>query len=166
MKNILLIRHAKSDWSHSLPDFDRALSSRGRHDAERMGKVIRPLIKTPCLFLASSSQRTRETVQRLVDSLDDSIVKTRFTDQLYLANSSTIKHLIKKHLGAVNSLIVIAHNPGMDDVVENLAGYTPPLTENGKLMTTCAVAFFQASDTDLSLSKPELRQVIRPKDIY
>jgi hypothetical protein len=39
--------------------------------------------------------------------------------------------------------MVIAHNPGMDDLVNYLASEPPLLSINGKLMVTCVVAVFQ-----------------------
>ncbi len=41
MKNIILIRHAKSDWNNeNLTDFERPLNSRGLRDAEFMSSKL------------------------------------------------------------------------------------------------------------------------------
>ena len=41
MKELLLIRHAKSNWSNALmDDFDRPLNERGNSDAPRMAKIL------------------------------------------------------------------------------------------------------------------------------
>ena len=44
MKQILLLRHAKSSWEdEGLKDFDRPLASRGLKDAPLMGKFLRKI---------------------------------------------------------------------------------------------------------------------------
>ena len=41
MKNLLIMRHAKSSWEFTdLSDHDRPLNNRGKRDAPRMGKVL------------------------------------------------------------------------------------------------------------------------------
>jgi phosphohistidine phosphatase len=42
MKELLLVRHAKSDWGDpSLDDFDRPLNGRGKRDAPVMAEKIK-----------------------------------------------------------------------------------------------------------------------------
>ena len=62
MKQLLLLRHAKSSWDDpALADFDRPLALRGRKDAQRMGREIAVRGWLPQRALVSPAARTRET---------------------------------------------------------------------------------------------------------
>ena len=65
MKKLSIIRHAKSDWSHNLPDMDRPISQRGRNDADVMSNVIQDLNLEPQIIFSSPATRTIQTYQRL-----------------------------------------------------------------------------------------------------
>ena len=42
MKELLVLRHAKSSWKHAgLDDHDRPLNKRGQRNAPRMGQLLR-----------------------------------------------------------------------------------------------------------------------------
>jgi len=64
MKTLLILRHAKSSWSEEdLSDHDRPLNKRGRHDAPKMGELIRKKGLQPQLIICSGAKRARETVE-------------------------------------------------------------------------------------------------------
>ena len=64
-------------------------------------------------------------------------------------------------------LLILAHNPGMDDAVEYLASTPPLLSAGGKLMTTCAVACFQLGSVDALKKRGQgkLQHLFRPGEI-
>jgi len=128
MKKLYIIRHAKSSWdSDAKSDFDRPLNKRGKRDAPLMGEVLKELDVMPDLILASSAKRTTMTALILAEKIgyDEEIV---FEDDLYLASDSEIDGFIKRVDDSINSLFVIAHNPGVtnfinrftDDYISNL----------------------------------------------
>jgi phospholipase C len=56
MKRLLVLRHAKSSWKDpDLPDHDRPLNKRGRHDALLMGKLLKYEDLKPDLIISSSA---------------------------------------------------------------------------------------------------------------
>jgi phosphohistidine phosphatase len=61
MKNLLLLRHAKSAWPDGVEDHDRPLAERGRRDAPRMGAYMADVGIEPNVALVSSARRTQET---------------------------------------------------------------------------------------------------------
>uniref|UniRef100_UPI0035189862 SixA phosphatase family protein n=1 Tax=Nioella sp. TaxID=1912091 RepID=UPI0035189862 len=65
MKRLILMRHAKSDWSLGQPDAARPLNARGQRSAEAMGDWLREKGYLPDQILCSSAQRTRETLDLL-----------------------------------------------------------------------------------------------------
>ena len=171
MIDLLLMRHAKSDWGTFTADIDRPLNARGRRDAEAMGMLLQQREIIPQRMVVSAAQRTRETADQLLKYLPlnrDSVIIDR---DLYLADRETLCEIIELYTsGSARSgqrLLILAHNPGMDDAVQYLSASRPPLSGNGKLMTTSAVAYFQLASSD-AVSKPGQGQLInlfRPKEI-
>ncbi len=167
MFELLLMRHAKSDWSSHTPDIDRPLNGRGRDDAIRMGAYLNQQGIAPDTMVVSVAERTRETARLLLNSLrldDKNII---FDSQLYLADRETLSDVIELYASDDQCLLILAHNPGMDYLVSYLASIAPPLSANGKLMTTCALAHFRLESLD-ALTKPgqaELLHLIRAANL-
>ena len=70
MKNLLVMRHAKSDWSQQADDFDRPLNKRGRGDLPHVARMLGTVESgLPDLVISSSSQRARETATGVVQAL-------------------------------------------------------------------------------------------------
>ena len=121
MKRLILMRHAKSDWSGGPSnDHDRPLNARGRKAAVALGVWLRDNGLVPDLVLCSSAMCTRETFVRL--DLPDT-VETRFDRRLYLASED----IILRNLGAAkgDSILMLGHNPGIGAAAEAVLG-TPP----------------------------------------
>ena len=63
MKNLLLMRHAKSSWANpDLIDFDRGLNDSGNRAAQAMATHLSQEMPLPDMIICSSAQRTRETL--------------------------------------------------------------------------------------------------------
>lgn len=167
MFELMLMRHAKSDWRSHSADIDRPLNSRGNRNAVRMGAYLNRVNLVPDLMVVSKARRTQETAELLTNNLPVSEERIIIDESLYLASRKTLIEIIEQYERDDQRLLVLAHNPGMDDLVSYLASAAPSLSERGKLMTTCAVACFAIGSLD-ALKKPglgELQNLIRPKEI-
>ncbi len=166
MKRLILMRHAKSDWSQGgLTDFERPLNKRGVNDSSKMGKWMANHVELPDVILCSTARRTQQTMQLLLLGLMSSGIDTNDIEQyhfesMYLGSSGTLKQLIHLHINQHESIMLIGHNPGMEGLLLN---YCPnaPLTHNGKLMTTANIAVIEFDD----LLNPTLLAYQRPKDL-
>ena len=69
MFELILMRHAKSDWHSHTADIDRPLNERGAADAVRMGARLKQLNLVPDTMVVSSAQRTQETADLLLNNL-------------------------------------------------------------------------------------------------
>jgi len=133
LKQLFIIRHAKSSWdSDAKSDFDRPLNNRGRRDAPLMGEVLKELDILPNLILSSSAKRTTMTALILAEKIgyDKEII---FEDDLYLASDSEIYDMIKRVDDSVDSLFLIAHNPGVTNFINR---FTDDYISN---MPTCGI---------------------------
>ena len=105
MNQLLILRHAKSDWTTGEKDFDRPLNDRGRAAATAMGPVVRGF--APDLVLCSPSKRTSETLTRL--ELDCPV---KFDDRIYGGSVERLLEVIGEYDDAA-TLMIIGHMPGV-----------------------------------------------------
>ena len=119
MKTLLLLRHAKSDWSDpSLSDHERVLNKRGRRSAPAIGDWIREQGLAPDQILSSDSARTRETWDRTgLSGAPD------YHRSLYLAEAQSMLYALSGATGA--RVMMIGHNPGIGAMAESLARTRP-----------------------------------------
>jgi phosphohistidine phosphatase len=121
-RTLLLLRHAKSSWDDAaLSDHDRPLAPRGERAARLIASHLRAEGIIPALVLCSSARRTRETLAALQPVLGES-TEVRIEDRLYGAGATTILAILRAVDAAVSSVMVIGHNPGLEDVAVALAG--------------------------------------------
>lgn len=126
MKRVIVMRHAKSDWSGTaMTDHDRALNKRGRSSAVALGNWLRDIDLTPDTILCSSAMRTRETLLRL--NLAEPETDTTTTRDLYLASEDQILAALQRAKGAC--VLIIGHNPGIGTFAANILGATHPHPE-------------------------------------
>lgn len=123
MRQLLLLRHAKSSWDDPrLPDHDRSLNERGRSDAAAMGGKMRSLGLSPDIVLVSSARRTLETLALIEPFEDSPVVDTM--DALYLAPARKLIDILHAVPETARSVLVIGHNPGLHNLALTLAGPT------------------------------------------
>jgi phosphohistidine phosphatase SixA len=74
----------------------------------------------PDLILSSDSQRTQETYEAMSDGFADE-VPVEFHRSMYHAGLQAILHEAPGVPDDVNTLMVLGHNPGWEEVVERLS---------------------------------------------
>ncbi|MDJ0942956.1 MAG: histidine phosphatase family protein [Kiloniellales bacterium] len=122
MPTLMLLRHAKSDWSDpALADFDRPLNKRGRRAAPLIGRHLRKQGLIPDLVLCSSALRARQTWE-LVSAELKAEVPIKFLRSLYLAPPSRLLATVQRQPKKVERLMMVGHNPGMENLAAHLAG--------------------------------------------
>jgi phosphohistidine phosphatase len=163
-----LLRHGKSSWSdETLADVDRPLAPRGERAAKRIGKYMRRQQIRPALVLCSPSLRTRQTLEAIEGSLGtDSTVKV--VPELYAASEQELLGALRTVPDSVNSVLVIGHNPGLQQLAVALAsrgGDVPRLEEK---FPTGALATLVARSGSWSALKPgdaELVDYVVPRQL-
>jgi len=120
MRRLILLRHAKSDWSAlGAPDRTRELAPRGRESAAKIGAYMARHALIPDLALCSTATRARQTWDLMAESFSDR-PPTTYDDRLYEVGAKTILDVIKETKPDVHVLTVIGHNPGLHDLAELL----------------------------------------------
>ncbi|MDX8448324.1 SixA phosphatase family protein [Mesorhizobium captivum] len=168
MRQLLILRHGKSSWDDpKLEDFDRPLAPRGLKTAPLMGRELSRRGWLPKLALVSPALRTRDTWRLVAQELPKH-VPAEFADELYEAAPAAI--LARVRQAKASSLIVIGHNPGLQNFVLRLAGAGSDADVFKKVeakFPTAALARFAVKDdwANLDFGGARLTHCVRPKDL-
>ncbi len=177
MHRLILMRHAKSDWNTTAKtDFDRPLTTRGIRDVPRMADWLRRNALMPNSIACSSAVRTRQTAELLTagrDAMgDDAVGNIEYHDALYHAGQAELLRIAQSLLKSERRVMIIGHNPGLDGLLRYLCGRQLPYTNNGKLMTTAAIAVIglagfepPAGRAGLNAGAGRLEHLVRPKSL-
>lgn len=163
MKRLILMRHAKSDWSGGpSSDHDRPLNPRGRNASANLGDWLRATALIPDQILCSSAIRTRETCLRL--KLPDS-VDLHETKTLYLASAEQILTALKAATG--DTVLMIGHNPGIGMAAEAILSAPPDHSQFRQYPTgaTLVADFDTDSWEQVAWGKANARHFVVPRDL-
>ena len=123
MRQLLLLRHAKSSWDDpKLPDRERKLNARGRRAAATMRRAMRELGLVPDLVLVSPARRTLETLEALEPWDETPLIEP--IEALYPGSAAQLLAALHGVADVVRSVLLIGHNPGLHELGVMLTG--PP----------------------------------------
>ena len=170
MKQLLLLRHAKSSREDpELDDFDRPLAPRGLNAAPRIGREIATRGWLPQSVLSSPAKRTRETWSLVAAELPDPATVT-FPKALYMATPERLLTQVRKIPESVTALLVIGHNPGLEQFARRLAASDSEpeaLARLAEKFPTAALVrlVYDGAWAGLDFASARLTHFLRPKDI-
>jgi phosphohistidine phosphatase len=117
MKTLSLLRHAKSSWDDPVErDFDRPLNGRGHRAARRMGEWLRAEGLQFDRIIASPALRIRQTIEGVETGLGQRLPIEQ-DKRIYMASAATLFDLVRECPDSVSHLLVIGHNPGLEDLL-------------------------------------------------
>ena len=120
MLRLMLLRHAKSDWSSSgTQDTARPLTQRGETAARLMGGYMARHSLIPQRVLCSPARRTRETWAGIAAQWPTG-VEVIFDERLYAATPQMLLSVVRSQDAAARTLLVIGYNPGLQEAAELL----------------------------------------------
>ena len=164
---LFLLRHAKAGWAlPGVRDFDRPLDASGQADAEATGLAMRACGYVPDLTLCSNAKRARETLEGIAGHTDTG--RVLFFDKLYSEDAAGYLQLINDN-GTSGSVLVIGHNPMMEDLAMAVSGDGDDLaraTLNAGFPTSgLAVIGFAESLREAAPGKGFLEAFFTPADL-
>lgn len=123
MKQLILLRHAKSSWDYPhINDYDRPLNERGKRDAPKMAQWLSSQTIKADLIISSGAERAKNTAIAFQAIIN---IPLEIDDNLYHAGRSKLLNIIKHTDNNVNSLILVSHNPGLNDLADYLLSGFP-----------------------------------------
>ncbi len=167
---VYLFRHAKSSRSDpELDDFDRPLAPRGERACEAMGEYMRLAGIQPGLVVCSAALRTRQTLERALPAIGEDAVVKHYRG-LYLVGPQAMLNRLRRTPADVRSVMLVAHNPGMQTLAQRLAGVGPErdLRRLAKNLPTGALAILVyrgRSWEELDEGSCELHSLVTPRDL-
>jgi len=92
-----------------------------------MGQLLKEENLLPDLILSSSAKRCRKTAEHVIQN-SGYRGETRITGELYEAVAQKLRELVGTLSDESSRVLLIAHNPGMEQFLEPLVGVYTPLT--------------------------------------
>ncbi|KAF2330713.1 SixA phosphatase family protein [Flavobacterium daemonense] len=160
MKNLILIRHAKSSWEAPLKDFDRPLMKRGILDAHEVSSNISKYLPKTYIMWSSSAARASETALIFAQNISYPLESIIFKDELYTFDDKQLEKVIKSCDNSFDSVILFGHNEAITNFVNKFGDV---FIEN--VPTSGFVSLQFDSDSWEALNKGKTHKTIFPKDL-
>lgn len=142
MKQVYVIRHAKSDWSFGTDDLDRPLNERGRRDAPMMAQRLLQRKVEIDAFVTSPAVRARSTCRAFMQAYGRDEKEMIIEPALYHAPPSVIWQVIASMDDRYSSIALFSHNNGITDFANALG-----ILRIDNMPTCCVVGFASAADS-------------------
>jgi phosphohistidine phosphatase len=120
-RRLVLLRHAKSGWPDGVADHDRPLAARGRREAPLAGRWLDEQVGPIDVVACSPARRARETCALVVAELGAE-PDVRVDDRLYPGAPTDVVTVVRELPGEARTVLLIGHNPGLEELVQDLAG--------------------------------------------
>ena len=161
-KELLLLRHGKSDWTTDTTDFDRPLNKRGKRNARQIGEWLDEQKLAPDLIISSPANRALTTAEIVCDAMGLSAHSIQTDKRIYEASLSDLRQVLSNIPDSIQRLLLVGHNPGFESLLSYLAPDIP-ISDDGKLMPTATLAYLQLDPQWSFLQGDYILQ--RPKDL-
>lgn len=161
LRRLIFMRHAEAQMTqYGKPDKDRAITMEGMNQLEALRLKLKGKLSGVDYVICSNAKRTRQTLEGLKPLLPAN-VEVVFDDSLYQGDQNLIWDLINRVDTKYKGLLLIAHNPGLSQVVQwvaDLSGRSIRQIPTGGL----ALCSTKSAWTDISAPKLSLDEFIQP----
>lgn len=158
MKQLILVRHAKSDWPENTDDFDRPLADRGLEDAVKMSKFLKDKNIEIQQFVSSPALRAHNTCKIFNQTFQ---IDCSTEQKLYHPSEKNFLSVIFDLKDDVNSVAFFSHNNG-------ISNFANSMSDDVFMLPTCGVAGFEVncdSWADFENAEKKLVFFYEPKKI-
>ena len=161
-RELILLRHGKSDWSQPLSDYKRPIKKRGFREAARIGRWLESRELVPDLILSSPAQRARETAETVAAETGFDTGRIAWNESVYMADVSELLDAIAVIQDACQRLLVVGHNPGLEDLLFYLTE-SINVPDDGKVLPTATIAVLSTESdwADLEHASCTLQVIVR-----
>lgn len=160
MKNLILVRHAKSSWETPLKDRDRPLSKNGLQAAHLVSIYVSKYLPKTYLFWTSVAERASQTALIFAQNLSYPIESIIYKEELYTFDENQLAKVIKSCKNEFDSVILFGHNGAITNFVNKFGDV---FIEN---VPTSGFVSLQFDVDDWSaIEKGKTLKVIVPKDL-
>lgn len=160
MKNLILIRHAKSSWATQHLDKERPLSNRGINDAHKVADEIQAFLPKVFTICSSTAKRATETAIIFTQNFSCPIESIIFSEDLYTFDERQLEKFVKSCNNNYDNVILFGHNDAITNFVNKFGDI---FIEN--VPTSGFVSMRFQEDSWQSIENGKIQKVIFPKDL-
>lgn len=166
-RELLLLRHGKSDRKSGGNDFDRPLTDRGKRGAQRIGVWLATNEMIPDHIVSSPAERALVTAEKACKAMGQGsgdIVQER---KIYLAGIDDLLDVIRQLPATASRIMIVGHNPGLEELLVYLTGSDINPPDDGKPLPTATLAILETDQewSSLKESSARLTRLIRPRTL-
>ena len=159
-KELLLLRHGKSDWGMDTADYNRPLNNRGKRNAQQIGEWLNEKKLAPDLIISSPALRALTTAEIVCEAMGLPADSIQTDKNIYEASLPALQQVLLDIPDSIERLLLVGHNPGFESLLNYLA---PNIQEDEKRMSTATLAYLQLDSQWSFLQESYLIQ--RAKDL-
>jgi len=154
---LLVLRHAKSAWDTDAPsDYDRPLAGRGKRDAPRIGQWLSERGLVPDHVISSPAKRAKQTVRKVLEAMHLPEALICWDERVYHAGLHTLLQVLGETPPDKQRVMLVGHNPGLEELVEHICEGAVDVPENGKVVPTGTLVWFREG---------QLVEIVRPRNL-
>lgn len=163
-RELLLLRHGKSDWSVGVDDFYRPLKDRGKRAAQRIGVWLAQQKLVPDVIISSPAERALVTAEKACKAMGNGAQDIQQQERIYEAALGDLLKVLADCPADAGRVMLVGHNPGLEELLEWLVIDRVPVPEDGKLLPTATLARLQmpADWGTLIAGCAQLHSITRP----
>lgn len=160
MKNLIIVRHAKSSWDAPLRDFDRPLMNRGIQDAHLVSEQLIRELPEKFIILSSPARRAYETALIFAQNISYPVESIDFKEELYTFDERQLEATVRHCSNDYDNVILFGHNEAITNFVNKFGDI---FIDN--VSTSGVVSLTFDTDSWASITKGHTRKVIFPRDL-
>jgi phosphohistidine phosphatase len=149
-RTLLLLRHAKSDWSGMETDIRRPLASRGRRQAPEIGRWLAANDYGIDLAVLSPAKRAQQTWDLVAAELPVP-PPTRIDERVYAASDRRLLAVVRGLPADIHTVALVGHNPGVEECVYTLIGQPVPMPTSALAVITWSGTWSEAGQQTATL---------------
>lgn len=163
-RELLILRHGKSDWQVAADDFNRPLKRRGRQAAHHLGSWLAQQGTIPDLIISSPARRAIATAEICATSMGQDSHAITQDRRIYEAPCDCLIEILEGCPDRVHRIMLVGHNPGLESLLDYLAAEPPKVSVDGKILPTATLArlAMPAQWQNLRAGCAQLIALIRP----
>lgn len=160
MKNLILIRHAKSSWNSPINDKDRHISNIGVKDAHLVSSNILKYLPKKFVIFSSNAKRAIETATIFSQNWSCPFESIIFLDDLYTFDDIQLEQIIKSCNNDYENVILFGHNAAITNFVNK---FGDNFIENVPTSGVVSI-IFEVDDWKL-VRKGKIEKTLFPRDL-
>ena len=142
-RELLLLRHGKSDWDTGVDDFHRPLQDRGKRGAQRIGVWLAQQQRVPDYIVTSPAERARVTAQKACKAMGNGDQGIQQDRRIYAADIDRLLAVLSDCPQDAGRVMLVGHNPGLEELLDWLVSDALPVPDDGKRLPTATLAILK-----------------------